>query len=133
MDLFSEQAVLFVIANQHCLSIAKRRRSLVPLLGARAVRVRVRRWGQSRRKWPRPPHSKHSIVLRVGCKRDCRSQVTTNLSTRRAKASTVLARLSYTEEASSTVFRRSSSISVTISANWRAFLRVAGSCRQSSR
>ncbi|KRZ01373.1 hypothetical protein T11_15907 [Trichinella zimbabwensis] len=113
--------------------IARRRRSLVPLFRARAGRVRVRSWGQSRRMWPRPPHSKHSVALCVGCKRDGRSRVASSLSKRRAKASTALVRPPFPDASSSTVFRRPSSISVTISANCRACVRVVGCRRQSSR
>ncbi|KRY30764.1 hypothetical protein T01_10212 [Trichinella spiralis] len=113
--------------------IARRRPSLVPLLEARADRVRNRSWGQSRRMWPRSPHSKHSIALRVGCKRDGRSRVTSILSKRWAKASTVLARPPFPKPVSSTALRRPSSISVTLSAHWRAFARVAGSRRQRPR
>ncbi|KRX13520.1 hypothetical protein T07_9111 [Trichinella nelsoni] len=65
--------------------------------------------------------------------RDSRFRVTSILSKRRAKASTVLARPPFPEAASSTVLRRPSSISITLSAHWRAFLRVAGSRRQRSR
>ncbi|KRX13800.1 hypothetical protein T07_6968 [Trichinella nelsoni] len=45
----------------------------------------------------------------------------------------VLARPTFPEAASSTVLRWPSSISVTLSAKWRAFVRVACSRRQSSR
>ncbi|KRX79221.1 hypothetical protein T06_12689 [Trichinella sp. T6] len=96
----------------------------------------TRRCGQSRMKWPCPPHRKHSVALRAGRLLFDLSSVVCSWSNSRVRASKASARLSFPASAFSVVRCRlpptSVSSSAALSASWRAFTSVVGSRRWSS-